>query len=156
LRLFVAQAVDKRVIFRVGTGSAAPGGQRLSGAADNCIATEWQRNLLDGLIADAPFETTSAPARCGVALDDEEGDARRERRGTVDERFQYFGLRFLLGDLGDGRLDDGHVARSFGARRLGRREFDASFVSGVQVLGDGSDEAAFHLHVSLAVKKSRK
>ena len=117
---------------------------------------ETVEGVLNGLIADRSFETTATPATRRLAFDYEERDTRCKRRSAVYERFEHFRLRFLLVDLRNGRLDDGHVAGRFGARGLRRCEFDTTFVSSVQVLGDGGDEAAFHLHITLAVKKRRK
>src|ERR1051325_2661870 len=95
-------------------------------------------------------------ASCLLAFDYEESDTRRKRRSAIYECLENFSLRLLLVYLGNSCLHDGHVAGGLGARRLGGCQFYATFVSSVQVFVDGSDEAAFGLHICLPVKKSRK
>ena len=111
---------------------------------------------MNGVVAHGSFETTTTPARCLFAFDHEERDPWRKRRRAIDERLENVGLRLLVVYLGNGRLHDGHVAGSLRAGRLGSGQLDATFVGSVQMFRDGSYQAAFHLHIRLAVKKVRK
>jgi hypothetical protein len=112
--------------------------------------------LLNRIVAHASFETATTPTRCLFAFDDEERDSWRERGGTIHERFENVGLRFLLVYLADRRFHDGHVARGLRTGRLRSCQLDATLVSSVQMFLDGGDHAALHLHIRLALKESRK
>src|SRR5687768_17051293 len=138
------------------TWSTTPRRKRLRSAAKDCVGTQRHRNLGNRLIADGAFKTTSTPAGRLVTFYDEEGDARSKRGGPVHECFQYVRLRFLLVNLRNRRLHEGHVAGSLRSRRLRRGMFDTAFVRSVQVLGYGSNQAAFQLRVALALEKTGK
>jgi hypothetical protein len=86
------------------------------------------------LIANCSLKTARAPTDALVTPNDKESDTRRKGGATVDEDFKNPRLRLLLVNLGNGRLNDGHVARGFRSRRFRSCLVESFFLGRPEVL----------------------
>src|ERR1043166_1417333 len=133
LRL-AAEAIQDQMILRLRSCTSAQRRTRSHRLAHRRICCNRKRHLMNCLIANCSLEAARAPTNTLVTPDDKESDTRCKGSATVYEYFEYPCLRLLLVDLGNGRLNDGHVARSFRARRFRGSLVDSFFLGRSQVL----------------------
>ena len=65
---------------------------------------------MDRRVANGSLEATCAPANALITFDDEEGYARRERCGAINERLKDVCLGLQLVNFRDGCLNNSHIA----------------------------------------------
>src|SRR6185295_16249152 len=130
----------------------APGISRPCGVSYRGIRADWERHLVNRVVADCPLETTRAPTDTLLAFDHKESHSRSKRRRTVYQYLQDAGLRILLVDFRDGRLNDGHVTCSFHTRGFRGCQVDALLTGRSQVLQNGSRNGAVKLHFALSIQ----